>query len=263
MENPNATGVNTPVQPAAEPTGDIGQLATGQSVTAPQPAPETQAVPYERFREVNEAKKVAEQEAANLRAQFSLLQQSIPAPVQPQQGPADIFAEAGLGDDDIPTVAHVRRYARAVEQRADQRVAATQQMTARDHFVGSATDYVTLVGTDGPGGQFVPSEHFLKVLTADPNLAMEFGGNRAANARIAYRAARAFKLEEELSTIKGAANQQQVDNKVALRTGPIPASAVGGGGAISPNVRPNPSTPEGKSQLLGTFQKALEGDFDT
>lgn len=128
MDNQNKEGVNNQVQPATELTGVSDEAAARQGVTELRPATE-QSVPYDRFREVNEAKKAAEQRAANLEAQFALLQQAqqVTPPPQSQQ---DVFAESGLGDDDIPTVKQVRQFARTVEQKADQRVAATQQYSA-------------------------------------------------------------------------------------------------------------------------------------
>jgi len=260
MESQNQTDVKIEAQTVIEPTGDTGQVTSGQGVIEPQPAPEIQPVPYERFKEVNEAKKAAEQEAANLRAQFSLLQQA-QIPVQPQQGQPDIFD--GPGEDYEPlTRGEARKILKTVEERTARQTVAAQQFSARDQFIRSKPDYAEAVGVVDGFGRFAPSDTCAKVLAADPELIHELG-NPATAPRIAYRATKKFLAEQELAALKGAGNQQQIDNRVALRTGPMSASAAGGGGAISPNVRPNPSTPEGKAQVLGHFQRILEGDFDT
>lgn len=254
MDIQNQEDVKIEVQPVTEPTGDTGQFASGQGVIENQPAPDqNQAVPYERFREVNEAKKVAEQEAANLRAQFSLLQQ---APVAPQpQVPSDIFAEAGLGDDDIPTVKQVRHYARTIEQRG----AAIQQFSARDQFVNSKADYEEVVGTKPSAGGFVPSAHFAKVLQADPELMHELT-NPITAPRIAYRAAKAFKAQQELAEARQQTNQRDINQQVNLRTNPLPASAVGGGGAVqrgSELLGLDASKPEDRARILALTERTF------
>lgn len=252
------TGVNNTVQPAAEPMGDTGQPATGQGVTEPQPATETQAVPYDRFREVNEAKKAAEQENANLRAQFSLLQQAVTPPPQPQ-GPQDVFAEANLQDDDIPTVKQVRRFAETVEHRAAQRTVAVQQFSARDQFVNSKTDYEQLVGTKPVAGNFVASAHFQQVLAADPDLMQELS-NPVTAPRIAYRAAKAFKLQQELNQARQQSNQREINQQVNQRTNPLPASAAGGGGAVqrgSELLGLDPSNPDDRAKILALTDRTF------
>lgn len=250
------TGVNTPVQPAAEPTGDTGQLATGQGVTEPQPAPETQPVPYERFREVNEAKKAAEQRAANLETQFMLLQQAQQVAAPAQAGQSDIFDTPGEDYEPI-TRAEARKIVERTERKAEQRTAAVQQMSAREQFIKSKPDYETLVGTVDFAGRFVPSEHFQKVVAADPELAYECS-NPLTGPRIAYRAAKAFKAEQDLAQARQQSNQRDINQQVNLRTNPLPASAVGGGGAIqrgSELLGLDPANPADREKILALTER--------
>ena len=60
---------------------------------------------------------------------------------------------------------------------------------------------------------------------------LEFG-NPITESRIAYRAAKAFKLEQELTQARQQSNQRDINQQVNARTNPLPASAVGGGGAV-------------------------------
>lgn len=243
------TDVNILAQPVAEPTGDTGQPAPGQQqgVTESQPAPE-QTVPYDRFKEVNEAKKAAEQENANLRAQFSLLQQTVSAP-PPQPQSRDIVAE--LESTDGEEFVQVKQLKPLVQQ-FRQTIAATQQAAAREGFVKSKADYGELVGSVNPFGQFVPSEHFQKVLAADPELVQELG-NPATAPRIAYRAAKTFRLEQELNQTRQQVSQREVTQQVNLRTNPLPVSAVGGGGAVqrgSELLGLDPTNPADRAKIL-------------
>ena len=185
------------VTPVAEGTGETIQNATGIEGETPQVAPVEEApkepekgpVPYDRFYEVNEAKKQAETKQAELEAtlqQYQLaMQQQQMARQQPQQPQADPVAEfmqrEGIGKEGYVTQEDMAKVL-AFAQTQNQRAAEQQQL---NQWLASHPDYTGVCVT--PTGQ--ASEYLQKALQEDPMLAMRLQKNW--DPVVAYTAAKA------------------------------------------------------------------------
>jgi len=191
MEPNETQGTNTSVTP---------QVATGQGDTTPlapetqqdgqpqdanqqaQPEPQSQQpgpVPYERFTEINERMKQAEERARQYE-QYLLNQQQQPQqPQQQQQGQPsqqDVLAQAGLQPEDLYTQEGLQRYTNTLMQMSQQ-TARSMVQEVRNEFAAmmnqsKVPDLGTVVGMRNPvTGQFQYGQALQTYINAHPDQA--------------------------------------------------------------------------------------------
>lgn len=154
-----------------ETTGETPQNATGTEEPGP--------VPYDRFKEVNDRMKAAEQQAAQLQ-QFMMQQQQ---PQQPQGDPFQQFIEQqGIGQDGFVSPDDLRKVGQFFQQQQQQTLQQQQQET----WLAAHPDYVGVVTT--PTGQ--PSEQLMNAIKNDPALGVSL--KRNWDPVLAYHAAKAY-----------------------------------------------------------------------
>lgn len=218
------TGVNNAqaadahgVGQSATGTGDTGQSATGQGATV-QPATE-QTVPYERFREVNERMKIAEQKTNDLQQQFQLLQASQQRGQPTQTAQPSILEEFGISEDEpyIPTQ-HVPRILQAIDQRIANTVKQSISTIQGQQALTEMSDYADVVGKDGAYG-FVPSEHLTKVLQKKPYLinVIRSAGFSPDTMRLAYNEVVNDPDYKQLKQYAAMTPQQRINAETAAR----------------------------------------------
>ena len=210
-------------QVVADANVEEGQVVTDQGVEHVADA-DNQQVPFSRFKEANDARKVAESEVASLRQQVAYAD----ARQQASQKPQDAFGQDGLDEDDPITVGQARRY-RQQERAQD---SFRREIDRQDAFIQRTSDFGELVGVLGPNRRLAPSETFVKVMAADPSLQRDWL-NGALTPQAACRAAKGFIAQEKLATMQKAAKEQGNIRRADLKTGPLSSSAVGGTGAVS------------------------------
>ena len=188
---PVAEGTGENVQPATEPVSETPPVAPVEET------PEKGPVPYDRFTEVNEAKKQAESRLAEVEAtvqQYQLAMQQQQLARQPQQPPADPVAEfmqrEGVGKEGYVTQEDVTKILQFAESRSRQ--AAEQEQL--NQWLASRPDYVGTCLT--PTGQ--PSEYLRKALQEDPVLAVRL--QRQWDPVVAYTAAQAQMYRSKTAT---------------------------------------------------------------
>ena len=243
--------------------GETDQVASDAGVIETQAAAE-KTVPYDRFKEVNDAKKAAEAQVQNLQAQFQIIQSQVQGREVQQmpQKAQDYFAAQGLQDDDFPSVSQIRAYAAQIGEQAAMQNRQVSAMTNAQRFIESKTDYFEMVGSLNYAGQFVPSEKFQNAMVEDPSLARDYMSGVLNTPQAAYRAVKAHEAAQELAVLKGTAKEQKHVKQAALRTGPLSPAAVGGGGSVSHSVFTHPSgTPEGEVERAAYLQNAATGNL--
>lgn len=225
----DAQGVTQP----AIGTGDTGQAAAGHGAIV-QPATE-QTVPYDRFKEVNERMKAAEETARNLQTQFQILQANQQQPAPQTQQP-NVLDELGISADEpyIPTT-HIPRILKAIDERIANRVNQVVTGIQGEQTLKEMPDYGDVVGVN-QYGNFVPSQHLTKVLQKKPYLAgvIARAGASPDTMRLAYNEVvndPDYKQHKQRATLNP---QQQLNADVAARVQAVnqqvlSSSAVSGG----------------------------------
>ena len=249
METPEEKDVNTALE-GVEEQQVVSQPDTDTVVTQPDTGAETdKTIPYDRFKEVNEAKKhaeeqllveqqarqVAEQQAAQMR-QMQVQEQ---APVVP--------------DDEYLNAGQVRQLA-----------AQQNNQMQYNMFLSQHPDTHEVVG-QVVGGALKPSEHLQKALQANPalyQLQMAAMNGSSDALQLLYMQADAQKQisasQAELATLRqaAAANTEQ-QTAIAAKTGVTSPLSAGGGGAMTGEL-PEAGTPEGDAY----FERMKRGEFD-
>lgn len=170
-ENTNdVTGQNVTDQAVSQSdTGkDVGQNSTDAGDKSQAAA--DKSVPYDRFKEVNEAKKASDEKLAQVQAENELLQQQMAvAAANPKQDSVqkNLFEQVqdqlGLGDRDWLNAKETGE----VQTRVLQIVTTHAQNQA---FIESHPDYASVVGSY-VNGKFVPAASMRRVLSKLPNTA--------------------------------------------------------------------------------------------
>lgn len=228
----NQQGVTQP----ATGTGDNAGVATGEGAVS-QPATET-TVSYDRFKEVNDRMKVAEESARNLQNQFMILQANQQRnPPTPTAQPS-ILAELGIAEDEpyIPT-AQIPRIMRNIDERTARIVSQIVNSVQGEQTLKEMPDYGDVVGTN-QFGNFVPSQHLTKVLQKKPYLAgvIARAGASPDTMRLAYNEVvndPDYKQHKQLATMNP---QQRINADVAARVTAanqqVMSSSAAGGGQV-------------------------------
>lgn len=263
------TGVNKEADAAADPDV-ITALVDGEGEkTQVATEDDKQPVPYERFKEVNDAKneaiaakEAAEAQTQSLTSQFEAMQQQNAQPQQQTQA-SFLKDKFGLESFDSPTVEHMEAWVAHIQQENAIATKQTNAVAQNQRFISGKKDFVEKVGVFTPTG-FVYSDTFQKAMAADPDLAQSnFEGSLTIQA--AYTAVKAFETQNELAVMKATAKEQKAQKEAALKTGPMSAAAVGGGGSVNRSINAglDPNTPEGADGIVENFERMAQGDFDT
>jgi len=252
------------LEAAAQETGDIAEAAAQQeesgvteSLAAGEKTVPLAALEAERKKR-QDAEESSRQEVEGLRSQFQILQN---AQVQqmPQQA-QDYFAQAGLEDDDIPTVAQLRGFYGSIQRQT----AVQQHVATAQSFIERNADYAEKVGGFNAYNQFVPSPIFQAAMAADPELRKDYFAGNLMPAQ-AHRAVKGFEAGNELAKLKATAKEQETIHSVNLKTRPGSPAAVGGGGGglnASINAGLDINSAADRVKVRANFQRALEGDYD-
>ena len=215
-----------------------------QVVTAPgeitEPANQTEGnqdktVPYDRFKEVNDQKKAAEEQAMQAQRTLELYQANVAGQQQGQQQEVakttldQALLNCGVIADEMYGEAQVRVLNEKSRLDAVQ-MKSQQSMNADIQFIASHPDIAQVVGSVNPAtGQLISmSPEAVTLLQKKPHLA-------GVSLQVAYNEIiqeRKFKEYESKTTVNQEhLNRQDADNV----SQPLGGSAAGGGGAGDPN----------------------------
>lgn len=241
-------------QPVTDPDANIEQVVTGQGEqtdpTNQQPAEEAAAsqdktVPYDRFKEVNDAKKAAEEQAAYAQRQLELMQMQANQTQQvqqtaPQSTMEQAMAEMGMTAEDLygENIVKVNNRTRELD------AAQTQQNQARftnQQFIATHPDVNQVVGSVNPAtGQIMTvSPELYQILAKKQHLTAA-----CTSVQAAYDIVMEQRELDELRKGQAVTKEHQVRTGVDVATQPMGSSAAGGGGTGS----------QGNQQLLSRAQ---------
>lgn len=221
-------------------SGVEGQAAADSGTAGVQQTTEQdeQQVPYSRFKEVNEQKKVAEdakvlaeQQAQQARDQLALVQanQNTVQTQQPVSTYEQALLDCGLkGQEYLTQEEQIKLNARQ-EQINAARTQQQQQAFADQQFAQTHSDFGTAVGQlNLVTGQFMATAELQKILMEKPHLRAS-----CSTAQGAYAVVMQERQLAELSKTTETLKQQQTQQNVETITGPMSSIAVGGGAVNS------------------------------
>ena len=229
-------GVNTEQNAAAQ---GVNQPATGDGVTqVTTEKKDEQAVPYERFKEVNEAKNAAEellkkqeQDHINQMAILQANQQPVQTQVQTQPLSDYDQAKADLGFADLEYLEEHQRSkvnTRMVEL-INTRNAQANVAFVNQQFEASHSDFGSVVGLRNPiTGQIQPTAEILKILTEKPYLAAAAKASSQGAYEVVMQQRKIDELTQQNTVQEEHLKQQGIDTKLAPVSG-----AAAAGGAVS------------------------------
>lgn len=186
-------------------------------------------VPYERFKEANEAKKTAEQETQLLRDQMALVQAQQTQRSE-QAGPVTTYEQAikelGLESNDYLTEPERIQVFKRKEQLDFQRYQQQATVQANRSFITTHPDYGEVVGRPNPmTGTTMPSAEIVEILQRKPHLTAA----ALSSAEAAYQIVMDERTLKELTKKTKAFDEQQTQQQIDAKTSPMSASAAGGG----------------------------------
>jgi hypothetical protein len=239
---------------------------TEQVVTAPgevtESAPQTEenldkTVPYDRFKEVNDQKKEAEEGRLFAERQLELMQANIQGQQQVQQTQQagstyeQAMLDVGITADDLYDGSNMVKVQNRKEQLDNANQQAQQSAMANNQFIASHPDFAQVVGSVNPAtGQ-------LMSLTQEATMLIQ---NKPYLASATFQGAYdAILQERELKQLKSkaAVNTEHLNRTgVDTATQPLGGSAAGGGGAG--DTTPAMMTRE---QVLETERKLANGEI--
>ena len=221
---------------------NIDQIVTGQDVvtdvvnqqaTDQADASQEKTVPYDRFKEVNDAKKAAEEQVAYAQRQLDLMQaqttQAQQTYVQPKSTSEQALDNCGLTADDLYGENIVKF------QNEKDRLVNVQRQTdnatmAQQQFQVSHPDSVQVVGSVNPvTRQFIASPELLALLAKKPHLT-----GACNSVEIAYELVMQERQLNDLQKTQTITNEQQTRQTIDNKTQPMGGSAAGGMGGGSP-----------------------------
>jgi hypothetical protein len=211
---------------------DVNTDVVNQQV-ADNAAQNQEAVPYDRFKEVNEAKKVAEEARLHAERQLELYQQAAQQQVQPvqQQAPKSVAQMAldslGLTADDLYGENLIRYH----ETKDQINAAQLQQSNARmadQQFIRAHPDVTQVVGSVNPatGQLMTASPELNQILMTKPYLA-----SACTTVEAAYNIVLEQRQLAELNKTAAVSKEHLIRNNVQAATQPLGGSAAGGGGS--------------------------------
>jgi hypothetical protein len=237
---------NAATQSVDASTADGQQQASQVATDDSQVTTENQAVPYVRFKAINDAKNEAEAKLKDYEAYIQGLKTAQANTGQQQQTvqqtqqslTLQVMKEMGYDKDSILTGEEQARVTDAVLGRMQ---AATTAQTQLQTFMSNATDYIEVVGQQNNiTGQFMFAEPMLQLMKEKPTVAACLQGlDQTRAAILCYELASAFKkgketqqaVDQQQQTIADTeqviqqANSQQSISSVAGQTGTIDKGA--------------------------------------
>lgn len=231
------TGQGVEAQVASE-QGAEGQVASGNESPVDGQQAQDGPVPYSRFKEVNDAKKVAEEAQKEAEAQTQLVRDQmalqsanqVQTQVQTQTRAKSTYEQA-IADCGITEVEYMTEPDRIrIMARKDEldsvKVQQQANVMTNQTFINDHSDYGEVVGRYNQTGVFVPSAELTKILQEKPYLtAAAYASSRGAyNVVVKER-----ELQEIIKKNKVFEQHQaglNADNKLA----PLAGSAAGGAG---------------------------------
>lgn len=237
-------------QNVAGQQADSAQVAAGQDVTGQSSAGDVAAgdtnqdkgpVPYDRFKEVNEAKneavkaqEAAEQATRTAQDQLAVAMANPVQQVQPQvQQPLSTFeqamADCGATAEELPYDGAMQVKVQNRKEQLEQiKQNSTQQFLENRQFINSHPDYGEAVGKTSPTtGQIVPSAEITEILQRKPHLTAAAYASAQGAYNIVMDERKLTKFEADQATLKEHQDRQGIDNE----TLPLGGSAAGGGAA--------------------------------
>jgi len=232
---------------------DNAQFATEQGVAQSAPGSESEEkgpVPYDRFDEVNQQRKQAEDESQRLAEENRRYQEQLLAAANPSQTQEkDVFD--GLEGYENPTVDQIRQ---SQSKQAERQAQQTQQLLTNiqlNNFVTANPDFSTVVGTYDRTGRLISAKPLKELMKDIPSMRV-LESLPATAAPYVYEMAKQHKELKELQAQQAAVNEHQagVENKLA----PLSPASVGGGGGA-------PTTEPTDDQVDAAWEAAERGDF--
>ena len=263
-------GVNTD-QNAAGQQADSAQVASEQGVTGQSPAGDVDTnqdkgpVPYDRFKEVNDAKNAAveaqttaEQAAQQARDQLAVAMANTVQQVQPQvQQPLSTYeqamADCGATAEELPYDGAMQVKVQNRKEQLEQiKQNSTQQFLANQQFTNTHPDYGEVVGRTNPAtGQIIPSAEITEILQRKPHLT----ATAYASAQGAYNIVMDERKLTKFEKDQAALEEHQARTNVDTETQPLGASAAGGG--VAGDVQQKMMTRE---QVIEIQEKLASGE---
>ncbi len=227
-------GVNIEQNAAAQ---GVSQPATGDGVTQvpteKEDEKDEQAVPYERFKEVNDAKNTAEEllakQTQDHQTRMAILQAN-QQPVQTQTQPLSDYdqakADLGLAGVEFPTEAERSSiHSRTVEIMNTHQQQVVANLT-NQQFEVSHPDFGSVVGLRNPGtGVIQPTAEILKILTEKPYLTAAAKASSQGAYEVVMSERRLKELTQQNTVQEEHLKQQGIDTKLA----PVSGAAAAGG----------------------------------
>lgn len=248
-------GVN---QPTTE-QGVEGQVAADESLVEGQPAQDEQQVPYERFKEVNEQRKAAEEAKALAEQQLQQTrdQMALQPQVQPQKTVStyeQALTDCQLLDEEFLTQEQQIRVNARHEQLINAKNQQAQANQADLQFAQSHPDFVKAVGYLNPQGHFVASAELNKILMEKPYLRGSCVTAQGAY-EIVMQERKLAELSQQTTTLKAHQTRQNVDGNLA----PMSPAATGGGAVERKGKITKSSSAE---DIRAMEQRVKSGEFE-
>ena len=216
---------------------DVNQLVTGDDVTQvtteEKDEKDKQAVPYERFKEVNDAKNTAEEllakQTQDHQNQMAILQAN-QQPVQTQTQPLSDYdqakADLGLtGEEYLDESQRSKVHTRMVELTNVRGVQANAAFS-NQQFEVSHPDFGSVVGLYNPlTGKVQPTAEIQKIITEKPYLAAAANASSQGAYEVVMNERRLQELTQQNTVQEEHLKQQGIDTKLA----PVSGAAAAGG----------------------------------
>lgn len=163
------------VNQVASGAGDSATAGGQQGGTQDAAGNQDKTIPYERFKEVNEAKNLSEQRVAELQAQLDLINANQHQPTnQKQQDLYNVCVnQLGLNDKEYLTTEENGQVLNLMLQYQS-------QANAQQAFMTAHPDYSEIVGKFNANGVFVPSAAMTSYLAKNPHIQMALRNNSQA-----------------------------------------------------------------------------------
>lgn len=252
--------VNTEQNVAAQ---GVSQPATGDGVTqVTTEKTDEKAVPYDRFKEVNDAKNAAEEllqkQAQEHQAQMAILQANQQPAQQVQTQPLSDYDQAktdlGLaGEEYMDESQRSKVYSRMTEI-MNARSQQTNAALSNQQFENSHPDFGNVVGLrNSLTGTIQPTAEILKILTEKPHLTPAAYASSQGAYEIVMQQRRIDELQQQNTVQEEHLKQQGIDTKLAPVSG-----AAAAGGAV--NTQAGTVTVKQQEEME---ERVASGEFNT
>ncbi len=210
---------------------DVNTDVVDQQSTEQAGENQDQSVPYERFKEVNDAKKVAEEQAAYAQRQLDLINmnaQQQQVQTAPKTVSEQALANLGITEDDLYEPKNIIKYQEAVTQINNAQAQQSNAVMQTQEFMMTHPDIANVVGSVNPvTGQIMQASPELLALVAQkPYL-------RQASTQDLYLAVQDERKFSEYQKTAVIQKEHQTRTGVKTETQPLGGSAAGGGGSGS------------------------------